>query len=63
MGDDARLTRHQEVAAILRCLHESLREPDFASTLVRLVSGNGLSEKREIADRSRLEASAENSKG
>ena len=52
-----------EAADVLRCLHETLREPAFASTLVRLVSGEGLGEKREIAGCSPFDTPAINGKG
>jgi len=35
----AKLTRGLDAAAILRCLHETLRERAFAGVLVRLVAG------------------------
>jgi hypothetical protein len=52
-----------DAAKVMRCLQETLREPAFARTLVRLVFGNGLDEKREIAGRLQLGASATNGKG
>ena len=62
MPEDAKHTKRDAVE-VLRCLHESLREPTFVRTLVRLVSGNGLGEKREIAGRLQFGAPATNGKG
>ncbi len=61
--DDAAHAQRDEVADVLRCLRESLRDPAFASALVRLVSREGLGEKREIAGRLQFGASATNGKG
>ena len=44
-----RLDVRGEVAEILRCPHELLREPTFVSTLVGFVSGNGQSEETDFA--------------
>jgi hypothetical protein len=60
---DTVLAPRDEAAEVMRCLRESLREPAFASTLVRLVSGEGLGQKREIAGRSQFGASGTNGKG
>ena len=50
MPNDATLTQRDEVANVMRCLRESLREPEFARALIQLVAGNWQDEKREIAD-------------
>jgi hypothetical protein len=57
---EATFARRDEASEVLRCLRESLRQPAFTQVLARLVTGNGLGEKRKLADRSRLEASAAN---
>jgi hypothetical protein len=60
---DATLARRNEATAVMRSLHESLQEPLFMKALVCLVSANGKDEKCEIADHSRIAASATNGEG
>jgi len=60
---DAGLTRCDEASEILHCLHETLREPAFASILVRLVAGNRQYPECEIAARPHPGGSGEKGKG
>ncbi len=48
--------RHEAVE-VMRCVWESLREPEFAIALVFLVAGEGLGAKPELAGCSQFGAS------
>ena len=46
MQQDVMLTREDEAAAILRCLHESLCDPAFAGALALVLATDGRDAER-----------------
>ena len=52
-----------EVAEVMRCLRETLREPAFAITLALLVTGERYGEENEIAECLGSGVSAANGEG
>lgn len=63
MPADAKVAPREETAAILHCLHESLREPRFIQHLARLLLGNGRTGRREFAGRLASGASGQDGEG
>ena len=48
MPEDAKLTRRDDTTAILRCLHELLREPAFATALALALSGKSQRKEDDV---------------
>lgn len=60
---DATCAQPDEAAEVLRCLHESLREPGLATALLLVVSGRRRGDGDDFAERLAPGGSGENGKG